>query len=40
MSPELFASILLVSGLGVVVFAFFSWLSRRLVGAWYDSAGN
>lgn len=39
-SPELFASILLASGLGVVVFAFFSWLSRRLVGAWYDSAHN
>ncbi|MFI6366228.1 ABC transporter permease [Nocardia sp. NPDC050630] len=39
-SPELFASILLASGLGVVVFAFFSWLSRRLVGAWYDSARN
>jgi NitT/TauT family transport system permease protein len=39
-SPELFASILLASGLGVVVFAAFSWLSRRLVGAWHDTGRN
>ncbi|RDI56008.1 ABC transporter permease [Nocardia mexicana] len=39
-APQLFASILLASALGVLVFAFFGWLSRRLVGAWYDAARN
>lgn len=39
-SPQLFASILLASALGVVVFAFFSWLSRRIVGSWHDTARN
>ncbi|WP_280381740.1 ABC transporter permease [Nocardia wallacei] len=36
-SPQLFASILLASALGVGVFALFGWLSRRLVGAWHDT---
>ncbi|GAA3021932.1 ABC transporter permease [Microbacterium dextranolyticum] len=35
-SPELFASILLASLFGVVIFLFFGWLARRAVGSWYD----
>lgn len=35
-APELFASILLASLLGVVIFLFFGWLGRRAVGKWYD----
>ncbi|MBD3756616.1 ABC transporter permease [Microbacterium sp. F2E] len=35
-SPELFASILLASLFGVVIFLFFGWLARRAVGKWYD----
>jgi NitT/TauT family transport system permease protein len=34
-SPELFMAIILASLLGVVVFWFFGWLGRRVVGAWY-----
>ncbi|WP_019928225.1 ABC transporter permease [Nocardia sp. BMG111209] len=37
-SPQLFAAILLASALGVVVFGLFGWVSRRVVGNWYDSA--
>jgi len=37
-APQLFAAIVLAAGLGVVVFAVFGWLSRRVVGAWYDAA--
>lgn len=36
-SPELFASIILASLLGVVVFWFFGRLGKRAVGAWYDA---
>lgn len=35
-SPELFASILVASLFGVVIFLFFGWLGRRAVGKWYD----
>ncbi len=35
-SPELFASILVASLFGVVIFLFFGWLARRAVGKWYD----
>ncbi|WP_241260913.1 ABC transporter permease, partial [Dietzia sp. KRD202] len=35
-SPELFASIILASLLGVAVFLFFGLLSRRVVGRWYN----
>ncbi|MFT4125148.1 MAG: ABC transporter permease [Gordonia sp. (in: high G+C Gram-positive bacteria)] len=35
-APELFASILLASLLGVVVFWFFGWLGNRAVGRWYQ----
>ena len=35
-SPELFASILVASLFGVVVYLFFQWLGRRAVGKWYD----
>jgi NitT/TauT family transport system permease protein len=34
-SPELFASIILASLLGVAVFWFFGWLGNRIVGRWY-----
>ena len=36
MAPELFASILVASLFGVVIFLFFGWLGRRAVGKWYD----
>jgi NitT/TauT family transport system permease protein len=32
---QLWASVLTASGLGIAVFAFFGWLSRRVVGRWY-----
>jgi len=35
-SPELFASIILASLLGVAVFWFFGWLGNRVVGRWYQ----
>ncbi|MBB1009517.1 ABC transporter permease [Dietzia sp. SLG510A3-3B2-2] len=35
-SPELFASIILASLLGVAVFLFFGLLSRKVVGRWYN----
>ncbi|EOM74765.1 ABC transporter permease [Rhodococcus rhodnii] len=35
-SDELFAAILLASALGVLVFAFFGWLSNRVVGKWHN----
>jgi NitT/TauT family transport system permease protein len=37
-SEPLFASILVASLFGVVVFWFFGWLGRRVVGKWYDFA--
>ncbi len=35
-AAELFASILVASLFGVVIFLFFGWLGRRAVGKWYD----
>jgi ABC-type nitrate/sulfonate/bicarbonate transport system, permease component len=35
-SAELFASVLIASLLGVVIFLFFGWLGKRAVGKWYD----
>ena len=35
-APELFASIVLASLLGIVFFWFFGWLSNRVVGRWYQ----
>ena len=32
---QLWASVLTASGLGIAVFVFFGWLSRRVVGRWY-----
>ena len=32
---QLWASVLTASGLGIAVFVFFGWLSRRAVGRWY-----
>lgn len=36
-SEQLFGAIIASSILGIVVFAFFTWLSRRLVGHWHAS---
>lgn len=36
-APELFASIVLASLLGVAVFWFFGWLGNRVVGRWYQA---
>ncbi|GAB3285580.1 ABC transporter permease [Kineosporia babensis] len=36
-SEQLFGAIIASSLLGIVVFAFFTWLSRRLVGHWHAS---
>jgi NitT/TauT family transport system permease protein len=33
---QLWASVLTASALGIVMFAFFGWLSRRVVGRWYQ----
>lgn len=35
-SAELFASVLVASLFGVVIFLLFGWLGRRAVGKWYD----
>lgn len=35
-APELFASIVIASLLGVAVFWFFGWLGKRVVGRWYQ----
>jgi NitT/TauT family transport system permease protein len=32
---QLWANVLTASLLGIVVFVFFGWLSRRVVGRWY-----
>jgi NitT/TauT family transport system permease protein len=37
---ELYATIILSSLLGIVVFFAFGWLSRLVVGSWYDSSGS
>jgi NitT/TauT family transport system permease protein len=37
-SEQLFASIIASSMLGIVVFVFFGWLGRRLVGHWHASS--
>ncbi|MFG3339490.1 ABC transporter permease [Glycomyces sp. NPDC048151] len=36
-SPEMFAAVLLASALGVIVFLFFSWLSRWATAHWHGS---
>lgn len=36
-SPELFAAIIVASLFGVVIFWFFGWVTRRVVGRWYDA---
>lgn len=35
-SSELFAAILLSALLGIVIFAVFGWLAKRIAGRWYD----
>jgi NitT/TauT family transport system permease protein len=36
--PRLFAALLLLAAAGICIFAFLSWLSRRLIGHWHESA--
>jgi NitT/TauT family transport system permease protein len=35
--PRMFAALVLVSLLGIAIFAFTSWLSRRVLGHWHES---
>ncbi|MFB2581513.1 ABC transporter permease [Herbiconiux sp. P15] len=39
-SAELFAAIITASLFGVVIFALFGWLGKRVVGKWYDFSSN
>jgi NitT/TauT family transport system permease protein len=36
--PRLFAALLLLSATGIAIFAVLSWLTRRLIGHWHESA--
>jgi NitT/TauT family transport system permease protein len=36
--PRLFAALLLLSATGIAIFAVLSWLSRRFIGHWHESA--
>ena len=36
--PKLFAALLLLSATGIAIFAALSWLTRRLIGHWHESA--
>jgi NitT/TauT family transport system permease protein len=36
--PRLFAALLLLSAAGIAIFAVLSWLTRRLIGHWHESA--
>jgi NitT/TauT family transport system permease protein len=36
--PRLFAALLLLSATGIAIFAALSWLTRRLIGHWHESA--
>ncbi|WP_130493843.1 ABC transporter permease [Motilibacter rhizosphaerae] len=36
--PQLFATILVASGLGIAVFALFGWIAKLAVGRWYDQS--
>jgi NitT/TauT family transport system permease protein len=36
--PRLFAALLLLSATGIAIFAASSWLTRRLIGHWHESA--
>ena len=35
--PRMFAALVLVSLLGIAIFALTSWLSRRVLGHWHES---
>jgi NitT/TauT family transport system permease protein len=37
-SERMFGAIILAAGLGVVVFWFFGWLTKRAIGGWHESA--
>jgi NitT/TauT family transport system permease protein len=39
-SAELFAAIITASLFGVVIFALFGWLGKRVVGKWYDFSAS
>ena len=36
--PRLFAALLLLAGAGILIFVALSWLTRRLIGHWHESA--
>ena len=36
--PKLFAALLLLSATGIAIFAALSWITRRLIGHWHESA--
>ena len=36
--PRLFAALVLLAATGIAIFAFLSWLARRLIGHWHESA--
>jgi NitT/TauT family transport system permease protein len=36
--PRLFAALILLSATGIAIFAALSWLTRRLIGHWHESA--
>jgi NitT/TauT family transport system permease protein len=36
--PRLFAALVLLAATGIAIFAALSWLSRRLIGHWHESA--
>ncbi len=36
--PRLFAALLLLAATGIAIFAVLSWLARRLIGHWHESA--
>jgi NitT/TauT family transport system permease protein len=39
-SEQLFGAVILTSLLGLVVFWFFGWLARRVVGSWHETAAG
>jgi NitT/TauT family transport system permease protein len=36
--PQVYGGLLLASGLGILFFLIFGWLSRRVVGHWYEAS--
>jgi len=38
--PQVYGGLILASGLGIIFFLLFGWLSRRVVGHWYEASRN